>query len=166
MRMAPSRVIVTGAAQGIGRAVALRAGGDAARASRSGTRRPTAPRRPRACAGRRGAMARAWRVDVGAADRGRGRGRGGRAGMGRAGRPRQQCRHFSRARGRSTWSLPEWEQVLRVNLTGTFLCARAVAAPDEGGRPAAPSSTWRRAGRSPAPPTARIIPRPRAASSR
>ena len=42
-------------------------------------------------------------------------------------RPRQQRRNFS-ASARARHRTSEWERVLRVNLTGTFVCARAVAA--------------------------------------
>jgi NAD(P)-dependent dehydrogenase (short-subunit alcohol dehydrogenase family) len=121
----PSIVIVTGAAQGIGRAVALRAAAPGARVAVWDTQVDGVEETARLCR-EKGALSRAWRVDVGAADEieaavtaverewGRPSGLVNNAGI------------FPRARALDL-ELSEWEHVLRVNLTGTFLCARAVA---------------------------------------
>ena len=96
---APTKSIVTGAAQGIGRAVALRARrargayrglGHAGR-RRRGHREAVPANEVR---GRARAAGRCRRCR-----RGRGRGCRFRAGMGRAGRAGQQCRHFSARAG-------------------------------------------------------------------
>jgi NAD(P)-dependent dehydrogenase (short-subunit alcohol dehydrogenase family) len=122
---APSRVIVTGAAQGIGRAVALRVAASGAQVAVWDTKADGAEETARLCR-QAGAASRAWRVDVAAADQiesamaaverewGKPDGLVNNAGI------------FPRARALDM-ELSEWEQVLRVNLTGTFLCARAVA---------------------------------------
>jgi NAD(P)-dependent dehydrogenase (short-subunit alcohol dehydrogenase family) len=122
---APSKVIVTGAAQGIGRAVALRMATADAHIAVWDTQVDGAQETARLCR-ERGASARAWRVDVGACDQieeavvafelewGTPEGLVNNAGI------------FPRARALDM-ELTEWERVLRVNLTGTFLCARAVA---------------------------------------
>ncbi|MCC6780021.1 MAG: SDR family oxidoreductase [Hyphomicrobiales bacterium] len=121
----PERVIVTGAAQGIGRAVALRLAAPGVHLAVwdvTGGVEETA----HLCRNR-GAVSRASTVDVGSADAveaavdvferewGRPDGLVNNAGI------------FPRARALEM-QLAEWEHVLRVNLTGTFLCARAVAA--------------------------------------
>lgn len=122
----PSRVIVTGAAQGIGRAVALRL---AARGThiaiwdvQADGSRVTAEQ----CRAQ-GAEARAWTVDVAepsqisaavaefVSEWGTPDGLVSNAGI------------FPRARALEM-HISEWDRVLRVNLTGTFLCAQAVAA--------------------------------------
>ena len=122
---APSKVIVTGAAQGIGRAVALRMATADAHIAVWDTQVDGAQETARLCR-ERGASARAWRVDVGAGDQieaavvafegewGTPEGLVNNAGI------------FPRARALDM-ELTEWERVLRVNLTGTFLCACAVA---------------------------------------
>ena len=122
---APSKVIVTGAAQGIGRAVALRMATADAHIAVWDTQVDGAQETARLCR-ERGASARAWRVDVGAGDQieaavvafegewGTPEGLVNNAGI------------FPRARALDV-ELTEWERVLRVNLTGTFLCACAVA---------------------------------------
>jgi NAD(P)-dependent dehydrogenase (short-subunit alcohol dehydrogenase family) len=122
----PSRVIVTGAAQGIGRAVALKLAAPGAHVAvwdvlSEGVKDTAA----QCCA--RGATARAWTVDVSDAGQiasavadfvrewGPPDGLVNNAGI------------FPRARALDM-QLAEWERVLRVNLTGTFVCAQAVAA--------------------------------------
>ena len=122
---APSRVIVTGAAQGIGRAVALRLAASVTCIRVCDTQLDGAEERAKLCR-ERGAKARAARVDVGAADQ-------IDAAMGQFerewGRPEGLVNNagiFPRARALDM-ELSEWEQVLRVNLTGTFLCSRAAA---------------------------------------
>jgi NAD(P)-dependent dehydrogenase (short-subunit alcohol dehydrogenase family) len=122
----PSRMIVTGAAQGIGRAVALRLATRGAHIAvwdvlTKGVKDTAA----QCCA--QGATARAWTVDVGDAGQiaaavadfvrewGAPDGLVNNAGI------------FPRARALEM-QLAEWERVLRINLTGTFVCAQAVAA--------------------------------------
>jgi NAD(P)-dependent dehydrogenase (short-subunit alcohol dehydrogenase family) len=122
----PSRIIVTGAAQGIGRAVALRVAAMGARVAVWDTQVDGVEETARLCR-EAGAEARAWRVDVGSADQ-------IEAGVEAVERTWGQqpdglvnnAGIFPRARALDM-TVSEWEQVLRVNLTGTFLCARAVA---------------------------------------
>ena len=121
----PAKIIVTGAAQGIGRAVALRMAVVGACVAVWDTQTDGAEQTASLCR-ERGAQSRAWRVDVGVADEieaalaafghewGRPDGLVNNAGI------------FPRARALDM-ELSEWERVLRVNLTGTFLCACAVA---------------------------------------
>lgn len=122
----PSRVIVTGAAQGIGRAVALKVAAPGTHIAvwdvLSEGVQDTATR----CSAQ-GATARAWTVDVGDSGQiaaavadfvrewGPPDGLVNNAGI------------FPRARALDM-QLAEWERVVRVNLTGTFVCAQAVAA--------------------------------------
>jgi NAD(P)-dependent dehydrogenase (short-subunit alcohol dehydrogenase family) len=122
---APSKIIVTGAAQGIGRAVALRLSGPGVRIAVWDTKAGGAEETAKLCRDA-GAEARHWQVDVGAEDQveaavaefvdawGAVEGLVANAGI------------FPRSRALDM-PLAEWEQVLRVNLTGTFLCARAAA---------------------------------------
>jgi NAD(P)-dependent dehydrogenase (short-subunit alcohol dehydrogenase family) len=122
----PIKIIVTGAAQGIGRAVAQRLAVPGAHVAVWDTQMQGAEETAAACRAA-GATARAWQVDVGDAgeveaavaaferDWGRPDGLVNNAGI------------YPRARALDM-ALAEWESVLRVNLTGTFLCARAVAA--------------------------------------
>ena len=122
----PTKIIVTGAAQGIGRAVALRLGrarrayrglGHAGKGRRGNRAGVPGRRRHGAClAGRR----RRCRP-------GRGCGRGLRARMGRAGRPRQQCRNFS-ARARARYGAFGMGAGAAGQPHRDVLCARAVAA--------------------------------------
>ena len=123
---APSRVIVTGAAQGIGRAVALRAAADGAHIAvwdsasrrRRGDRATVPGTRARRRAPGKSMSAPPIRSKPqpprSSAQWGKPDGLVNNAGI------------FPRARALDM-ALAEWEQVLRVNLTGTFLCARAVA---------------------------------------
>jgi NAD(P)-dependent dehydrogenase (short-subunit alcohol dehydrogenase family) len=129
----PTRVIVTSAAQGIGRAVAIRLAAPSVHIAVWDTEVKGAHVTAQACRDS-GAEARAWLVDVGDADQieaalatfevewGKPNGLVNNAGI------------FPRARALDL-QLAEWERVLRVNLTGTFMCARAVAArmKDNGG---------------------------------
>jgi NAD(P)-dependent dehydrogenase (short-subunit alcohol dehydrogenase family) len=122
---ATSKVIVTGAAQGIGRAVALRMASAGAVVSVWDVQADAVEETAQLCRAR-GASAHARKVDVGSAaeieaalaefaDR-----------WGAPGGLVSNAGIFPRARALDM-ELAEWEQVLRVNLTGTFLCARAAA---------------------------------------
>ena len=122
----PQRVIVTGAAQGIGRAVALHVASPGVHLAVWDVKRDGVEETAKLCH-EKGAVARAWAVDVGDADAieaavvaferawGKPDGLVNNAGI------------FPRARSLDM-KLAEWEEVLRVNLTGTFVTARAVAA--------------------------------------
>jgi NAD(P)-dependent dehydrogenase (short-subunit alcohol dehydrogenase family) len=122
----PQRVIVTGAAQGIGRAVALHVASPGVQLAVWDVKRDGVEETAKRCQ-EKGAAARAWTVDVGDADAieaavvaferawGKPDGLVNNAGI------------FPRARALDM-KLAEWEEVLRVNLTGTFVTARAVAA--------------------------------------
>jgi NAD(P)-dependent dehydrogenase (short-subunit alcohol dehydrogenase family) len=122
----PQRVIVTGAAQGIGRAVALHLASPGVHLAVWDVKRDGVEETAKLCH-EKGAAARAWTVDVGDADAieaavvaferawGKPDGLVNNAGI------------FPRARSLDM-KLAEWEEVLRVNLTGTFVTARAVAA--------------------------------------
>jgi NAD(P)-dependent dehydrogenase (short-subunit alcohol dehydrogenase family) len=122
----PSRVIVTGAAQGIGRAVALRLAVRGAHLAVWDVQAEGVKETAEQCRAQ-GAAARAWTVDVGEAgqiaaavsefvsDWGAPDGLVNNAGI------------FPRARALDM-QLAEWERVLRVNLTGTFVCAQTAAA--------------------------------------
>ncbi len=130
---APSRVIVTGAAQGIGRAVALRAAAAGARVAVWDTQVDGVEETARLCR-EKGAVSRAWRVDVGAADEVEAAVAAVEQEWGKPDGLVNNAGIFPRARALDM-ELSEWEHVLRVNLTGTFLCARAVArAMKEAGR--------------------------------
>jgi NAD(P)-dependent dehydrogenase (short-subunit alcohol dehydrogenase family) len=120
------KVIVTGAAQGIGRAVALRLAAPGVYLAVWDVQAERVEETARLCRDQ-GAEARAWAVDVGYPDAietavasfqrdwGTPDGLVNNAGI------------FPRARALDM-DLAEWDQVLRVNLTGTFVTARAVAA--------------------------------------
>jgi NAD(P)-dependent dehydrogenase (short-subunit alcohol dehydrogenase family) len=122
----PTRIIVTGAAQGIGRAVALRHAAPGTHVAVWDINAQGAEATAQACR-EVGAMARAWQVDVGDADQ---------IEAAVADFEREwdapdglvnNAAIFPRARALDM-KLSEWERVVRVNLTGTFVCARAVAA--------------------------------------
>jgi len=125
MAASSKRVIVTGAAQGIGRAVALRLASLGARVAAWDLQAEAAEETAKQCR-QRGAISRSFRVDVGVPEEvdaavaaferlwGRPDGLVNNAGI------------FPRAHALDL-ELAQWEQVLRVNLTGTFLCARAAA---------------------------------------
>lgn len=122
----PEKVIVTGAAQGIGRAVALRLAGPGVHIALWDVKTAAVEETAKLCRDN-GAVASAHTVDVADADQiekavaafdkawGKPDGLVNNAGI------------FPRARALDM-KLSEWEQVLRVNLTGTFVTARAVAA--------------------------------------
>jgi len=122
----PQRVIVTGAAQGIGRAVALRLAAPGVHLAvwdvNTGGVEETAK-----LAANKGAVARAWTVDVGDGDAVEKAAAAFEREWGSPDGLVNNAGIFPRARALDM-DLAEWEQVLRVNLTGTFLCARAVAA--------------------------------------
>lgn len=121
----PKNLIVTGAAQGIGRAVALRLAVPGVNIAVWDTKANGVEDTANLCRGQ-GATTRASIVDVANADQieaavtiferewGRPDGLVNNAGI------------FPRARALDI-TLAEWEQVLRINLTGTFICAQAVA---------------------------------------
>jgi NAD(P)-dependent dehydrogenase (short-subunit alcohol dehydrogenase family) len=122
----PEKVIVTGAAQGIGRAVALRLAAPGVHIAVWDVKTDAVEETAKLCRDN-GAVASAYTVDVADADEiekavaafdkawGKPDGLVNNAGI------------FPRARA-FDMKLSEWEQVLRVNLTGTFVTARAVAA--------------------------------------
>src|SRR6476661_1792066 len=122
---APSRTIVTGAAQGLGRAVALRLAAPGLHVAVWDIQAEGAEETARLCR-ERGAMSRAWTVDVGSEDQVE----GAVADFIRAWGPPDglvaNAGIFPRAHALDL-QLSEWDRVLRVNLTGTFLCARAAA---------------------------------------
>ena len=158
----PSKVIVTGAAQGIGRAVALKLATRSAHIAvwdvqTEGVKETAGQRRAQ------GAIVRACTVDVGDTGQiatavadfvrewGEPDGLVNNAGI------------FPRARALDM-QLSEWERVLRVNLTGTFVCAQAVAAyMKAAGRGAIVNTASGRALREPR--MGRITRQPRAGSS-
>jgi NAD(P)-dependent dehydrogenase (short-subunit alcohol dehydrogenase family) len=121
----PEKVIVTGAAQGIGRAVALRLAAPGVHIAVWDVKTDAVEETAKLCRDN-GAVASAYTVDVADADQiekavaafdkawGKPDGLVNNAGI------------FPRARALDM-KLSEWEQVLRVNLTGTFVTARAVA---------------------------------------
>ena len=122
----PTKIIVTGAAQGIGRAVALRLAVPGVHVAVWDTKAEGVEDTARLCR-EQGAAARASIVDVGDA----GQIEAAVAALEREwGRPDGLVNNagiFPRSRALDMM-LSEWELVLRVNLTGTFVCARAVAA--------------------------------------
>jgi len=122
----PQRVIVTGAAQGIGRAVALRLASPGLHLAVWDVKTDGVEETAKLC-GKKGAVSRAWSIDVSDAD-------AVEAGVSAFerewGKPDGLVNNagiFPRARALDM-NLVEWDQVLRVNLTGTFVTARAVAA--------------------------------------
>jgi NAD(P)-dependent dehydrogenase (short-subunit alcohol dehydrogenase family) len=123
--VAPSKFIVTGAAQGIGRAVALRVAAAGAHVAVWDTQADGAEETARLCR-ERGALSRAWRVDVGAANEVEAAVAAFEREWGAPEGLVNNAAIFPRARALDM-QLSEWERVLRVNLTGSFLCARAVA---------------------------------------
>src|ERR1700738_4391637 len=123
--VAPARIIVTGAAQGIGRAVALRMATAGAHVAVWDTQADGAEERARLCR-ERGANARAWRVDVGGAAEVEAAVAAFEREWGRPDALVNNAGIFPRAHALDM-ELAEWERVLRVNLSGTFVCACAVA---------------------------------------
>jgi NAD(P)-dependent dehydrogenase (short-subunit alcohol dehydrogenase family) len=119
------KIIVTGAAQGIGRAVALRMASAGARIAVWDVQAEGVEETARLCR-EHGASAQAWAVDVGAADAVEAAVAAFNKQWGAPEALVNNAGIFPRARALEM-ELAEWERVLRVNLTGTFLCARAVA---------------------------------------
>jgi 3-oxoacyl-[acyl-carrier protein] reductase len=125
MRLANQVAIITGAAQGIGQAIALRFAAEGARVVIADVNGPAADQTAREIE-TLGRTARAFEVDVTDAAR-------------VAALLEETQTHFGRLdilvnnagvglnRPFLTTTLEEWERQLRVNLTGTFLCAQAAA---------------------------------------
>jgi NAD(P)-dependent dehydrogenase (short-subunit alcohol dehydrogenase family) len=122
----PQRVIVTGAAQGIGRAVALHVASPGVHLAVWDVKRDGVEETAKLCH-EKGAVARAWTVDVGYADAIEAAVSAFERAWGKPDGLVNNAGIFPRARALDM-KLAEWEEVLRVNLTGTFLTARAVAA--------------------------------------
>lgn len=122
----PQRVIVTGAAQGIGRAVALHLASPGVQLAVWDVKRDGVEETAKLCQ-EKGAAARAWTVDVGDADAIEAAVAAFERAWGKPDGLVNNAGIFPRARALDM-KLAEWEEVLRVNLTGTFLTARAVAA--------------------------------------
>ena len=121
----PARIIVTGAAQGIGRAVALRMATAGTHVAVWDTQAEGAEESARLCR-EQGAIARAWRVDVGAAAEVEAAVAAFEREWGSPDALVNNAGIFPRAHALDM-ELAEWERVLRVNLSGTFVCACAVA---------------------------------------
>ena len=122
---APSKTIVTGAAQGLGRAVALRLATPGHHVAVWDTQTDGAEETARLCR-ERGAVAQAWTVDVGAEDQVEGAVADFIREWGLPDSLVANAGIFPRSRALDM-QLSEWDRVLRANLTGTFLCARAAA---------------------------------------
>lgn len=122
----PQRVIVTGAAQGIGRAVALHLASPGVQLAVWDVKRDGVEETAKLCC-EKGAAARAWTVDVGDADAIEAAVSAFERAWGKPDGLVNNAGIFPRARALDM-KLAEWEEVLRVNLTGTFVTARAVAA--------------------------------------
>jgi NAD(P)-dependent dehydrogenase (short-subunit alcohol dehydrogenase family) len=120
-----SKIIVTGAAQGIGRAAALRMAAPGVHVAVWDTQAGGAEETAKLCR-EAGAVSRAWQVDVGAEDQVEGAVADFEREWGPPDGLVNNAGIFPRAHALDM-QLSEWEQVLRVNLTGTFLCARAAA---------------------------------------
>src|SRR5438034_588857 len=121
----PQRVIVTGAAQGIGRAVALHVASPGVHLAVWDVKRDGVEETAKLCH-EKGAAARAWTVDVGDADAIEAAVAAFERAWGKPDGLVNNAGIFPRARALDM-KLAEWEEVLRVNLTGTFVTARAVA---------------------------------------
>ena len=122
----PRRVIVTGAAQGIGRAVALHLASPGVQLAVWDVKRDGVEETAKLCH-EKGAVARAWTVDVGDADAIEAAVSAFERAWGKPDGLDNNAGIFPRARALDM-KLAQWEEVLRVNLTGTFVTARAVAA--------------------------------------
>jgi NAD(P)-dependent dehydrogenase (short-subunit alcohol dehydrogenase family) len=122
----PQRVIVTGAAQGIGRAVALHLASPGVHLAVWDVKRDGVEETAKLCQ-EKGAAARASTVDVGDADAIEAAVSAFERAWGKPDGLVNNAGIFPRARSLDM-KLAEWEEVLRVNLTGTFVTARAVAA--------------------------------------
>ena len=117
--------IVTGAAHGIGRAVALRLARSGAKVVAWDTEREGGEETIRECQ-KAGGEANFWTVDVG--DEAQVNGAVAEV-VERCGAPMRLVNNagvFPRSNALDM-GLAEWEMVFRVNLTGSFICARAVA---------------------------------------
>ena len=122
----PQRVIVTGAAQGIGRAVALHFASPGVHLAVWDVKSDGVEETAKLCH-EKGAVARAWTVDVGDADAIEAAVSAFERAWGKPDGLVNNAGIFPRARALDM-RLAGWEEVLRVNLTGTFVTARAVAA--------------------------------------
>ena len=122
----PRRVIVTGAAQGIGRAVALHLASPGVQLAVWDVKRDGVEETAKLCH-EKGAVARAWTVDVGDADAIEAAVSAFERAWGKPDGLVNNAGIFPSARALDM-KLAQWEEVLRVNLTGTFVTARAVAA--------------------------------------
>jgi NAD(P)-dependent dehydrogenase (short-subunit alcohol dehydrogenase family) len=122
----PQRVIVTGAAQGIGRAVALHLASPGVHLAVWDVKRDGVEETAKLCQ-EKGAAARAWTVDARDADAIEAAVSAFERAWGKPDGLVNNAGIFPRARALDM-KLAEWEEVLRVNLTGTFVTARAVAA--------------------------------------
>jgi NAD(P)-dependent dehydrogenase (short-subunit alcohol dehydrogenase family) len=122
----PQRVIITGAAQGIGRAVALRLASPGVHLALWDVKRDGIEETAKLCR-TSGAMSRAFVVDVADADAIEAAVSAFERGWGKPDGLVNNAGIFPRARALDM-NLAEWDQVVRVNLTGTFVTARAVAA--------------------------------------
>ena len=122
----PRRVIVTGAAQGIGRAVALHLASPGVQLAVWDVKRDGVEETAKLCH-EKGAVARAWTVDVGDADAIEAAVSAFERAWGKPDGLVNNAGIFPRARALDM-KLAQWEEVLRVNLTGTFVTAREVAA--------------------------------------
>jgi NAD(P)-dependent dehydrogenase (short-subunit alcohol dehydrogenase family) len=121
----PTRIIVTGAAQGIGRAVALRLAGPDMHVAVWDNKTQGVDETAELCR-EAGATSRAWHVDVADADQIEAAVAGFASKWGNPDGLVNNAGIFPRSRALDM-ELGEWEHVLRVNLTGTFVTARAVA---------------------------------------
>lgn len=122
----PSKMIVTGAAQGIGRAVAERLAAPGVQLAVWDVQPGGVEETAQLCRAK-GATARAATVDMGNAAQIADAVAGFVAEWGAPDGLVNNAGIFPRARALDM-KLDEWDRVLRVNLTGTFVCAREVAA--------------------------------------
>ena len=122
----PQRVIVTGAAQGIGRAVALRLAGPGVHLAVWDVKGGGVEETAALCRDKK-AECRARTVDIGDPDAVEAAVAAFEREWGKPDGLVNNAGIFPRARALDM-KLAEWDQVLRVNLTGTFVTARAVAA--------------------------------------
>lgn len=124
--VSPARVIVTGAAQGIGRAVALRLASPGVHIAVWDVQSDGVRQTAQLCR-ELGATARATTVDIGDAAQIETAVATFESDWGLPDALVNNAGIFPRARALEI-KLAEWERVLRVNLTGTFVCAQEVGA--------------------------------------